>query len=109
MIGVINKPIRTRRAATLAACAFLALGAMVSPAAAQHGGGGHGGGGGGHAGGGAARGGYGGRGGPSGYGGGRGGWGGGYYGEPALIYGDPYGCGPPLIWSPYQNACGPYY
>ncbi len=78
----------------IAVCAVLALGAVAGTADAQgrggHGGGGHGGGGhGGGRGGGHIRGGF--RGG--------GGWGGGFYPSPPLIYGDPYYCAPPLIWT----------
>ena len=54
----------------------------------------------------AGRGGGGGRGGASHGGGGYrgggyrgGGWGGGYYPGPAIVYGNPYYCTPPLIWT----------
>jgi hypothetical protein len=75
---------------TVAVSAIILLGALAGSAnAANRGGGGghasHGGGG------------HGGRGGGGGYRGG--GWGGGYYPGPAIVYGDPYYCAPPLVWT----------
>jgi hypothetical protein len=87
----------------IALAAVFVLGAMASPAFAEGhgggGGGGHGGGGGGHGGGGhgGGRGGGRGYGGPGGYRGG--GWNGGYYPGDDLVYGDPYYCAPPLVWT----------
>jgi hypothetical protein len=84
-----NEPKRpqSKRALPLALSALLAVGAVSTSAIAAP----HGGGGGGHGGGG-GRGGY----------RGNGGWGGGYYPDGPLIYGSPYYCTPPLIWT-YQT------
>jgi hypothetical protein len=96
-----------------ALAALLLTASLSDTAMAQGHGGGHGGGGGGgHAGGGGGGGGYrrggvsrgggGYRGGGGGYRGGHYGggyYGGGYYPGPAAVYGDPYYCTPPLIWT----------
>ena len=76
-----------RIAVSIALSAILVFGATAgSVSAAGRGGGGHGGGG--HASGG-------------GHGGGArgGGWGGGYYPVPPIVYGSPYYCAPPLVWT----------